>query len=186
MDLIKQIKEAADKRKTFSDLHVDEQSSLTAMALKIKEKEKGIEDLKQDLKKAEADLRYYRDELFPARMEEAGVIDFRLRETNEQVVLTRDMKVNVLKDNRPALHQWLRDNGHSALIKNVVSASFEAGQDEKALEFLEEGRSKNLSMSQQESVHSQTFMKWVRAQISANEPLPDVVEPYHFYKVSIK
>ena len=40
MDLIKQIKEAADKRKTFSDLHVDEQSSLTAMALNIKDKEK--------------------------------------------------------------------------------------------------------------------------------------------------
>ena len=57
MDIIKQIKEAADKRKNFADLFVEEQKSLTAMALKIKEKEKGVEDLKQQLKDAEADLR---------------------------------------------------------------------------------------------------------------------------------
>ena len=52
MDLIKQIKEAADK-KNFEDLHSNDQSSLTAMALTVKEKEKHIANLEEQLKKGD-------------------------------------------------------------------------------------------------------------------------------------
>ena len=185
MDIIKQIKEAADKRKNFADLFVEEQKSLTAMALKIKEKEKRIEDLKQDLKKAETDLRYYRDELFPARMEEAGVIKFHLK-GGELVRLEEKVKLNILKDDKPKLYDWMRKNGHESLIRNVISASFKAGEDQKALDFLRIGTEKTYNMQQKEDIATNTLEKWYRDQVAAGEPIPEQIEPYHFFKVSIK
>mgnify|MGYP003130483306 FL=1 len=184
MDLIKQIKEAADK-KNFEDLHSNDQSSLTAMALTVKEKEKHIANLEEQLKKANADLRYYRDELFPSKMEEAGVIKFHLK-GGGVVTLEEKVKLNILKDDKPKLYDWMRKNGHDSLIRNVVSASFKAGEDQKALDLLRIGTEKTYDMQQREDIATNTLEKWYRAQVAAGDPIPEQIEPYYFHKVTIK
>ena len=68
--------------------------------------------------------------------------------------------------------EWLRQNGHGDMVKNIVSVNFGMGEDQKAAEFLSKVSEQGLSPEQAESVHSSTLRAWVKDQTEKGEPFP--------------
>ena len=68
--------------------------------------------------------------------------------------------------------EWLRNNNHADIIKNVVSCSFGRGEDKKAAELLSDMSKKGLVPEQKEGVHSATLRGWVRERVENGDSFP--------------
>jgi hypothetical protein len=67
---------------------------------------------------------------------------------------------------------WLREHGYGAIIKNVISAEFGKGEDEKALEAATVLAEAGFKPSQKESVHPMTLKAFVKEQMEKGNEVP--------------
>jgi len=67
------------------------------------------------------------------------------------------------------VHEWVRGNGHGALIKNTITIEFGKGQEGQARKFIEtlQKRKNPVKFSQREAIHYQTYGAFIREQVKA-------------------
>ena len=63
-------------------------------------------------------------------MEEFGVLDIKLAD-GSRISAEPFYAARITAEKTDDAHQWLRDNGHGDIIKNVVSVSFGRGEDDR-------------------------------------------------------
>lgn len=130
-----------------------------------------VADLERRLKEASKELKRTNGELIPELMAEIGMQSFTL-DTGESIEVLRKVKASISAKNRDAAFEWLRDNGHGSLIKNVVTTKFGRGEEADAIAFYETCVKEGLVTEQKESVHAQTLGAFVREQLAESENIP--------------
>jgi hypothetical protein len=134
----------------------------------------------RQLAEAQQKLRQLSEVEFPDFMENVmGLSECR---TRDGILVSIKEKIRagipVKKDPERAARafKWLRDNGHSRLIKHVIKVELDKGQDgvaEELLKLLKEPAEKNhLVLEDATTVHEQTLGAFVREKLEAGQ-LPD-------------
>lgn len=149
-------------------------AQITATAQHQLELEEEVQQIEIQLKIKKAELATIAQKTLPELMDEARMSEFRLID-GRKVAVKMDVRANISRERAPAACKWLRDNSFGALIKNVVTAEFGVGEDQKAQAAISTLKEKGLGLvSQSETVNHQTLSAWVRGRMEAdpNEKLP--------------
>tara|TARA_R100001082_G_scaffold37593_1_gene19797 strand:- start:5786 stop:6379 length:594 start_codon:yes stop_codon:yes gene_type:complete len=133
-----------------------------------------IELLDEELKTTKAIRHKVATEKLPALLMELGLTEMKM-DDGSQLTMQQVVKGSIKVGDRPAAHDWLRENGHGDLVKHIVSVSFGAGEDEvaeatKAL--LSSHLAENtdgLQVEDKETVHNQTLNAWLKKQVESGE-----------------
>jgi len=136
--------------------------------------------LERELKELEAAFEAKKKELevvakkeLVVAMTEAGLLEYALLDGSRVAVKTQRYGA-INEANRPTAHAWLVENGHEALIKHVIAASFGRGEDELARRVLAAVRelAPQVPVTDQERVHPQTLNAFVREMAERDVVLP--------------
>lgn len=141
----------------------DGMSRLAKLVQRQLETEDELDGIDQALADCTKRLTELRATLVPDLMEELGFLSF-VTKRGDKVEIKPVVQASIPKDEpwRSNALQWLRDNGHGDVIKNVVSVQFGRGEDEKASELVTELEEKGLDAKQDVSVHAMTLGSLVR------------------------
>jgi hypothetical protein len=146
-------------------------SDLAALLGEVQDVEEEIGELERTLKERQKALWYLQTEILPEKMDEIGMKCFTLQDGRKVEVLDA-VKASIPKAKRLAAHQWLRENGHGSLIKNVVKATFGKGEDKMAQKLRVDLEAAGYLTDQDESVHASTLKAFVREQLEQGAELP--------------
>lgn len=121
----------------------------------------------------------------PAALEQAGVKEVTLK-SGITVEVKDFITGNIMEENRPEAHKWLRANKFGALIKNRIICAFGMGQDKDAKAFAATLKKMKQPFEQTESVHSSTLQAFVREQLAKGTNLPACIGVAKITKAAIK
>jgi hypothetical protein len=146
------LKASDDGMKRLSDL-VQQQINI----------EDELEGLNEALEECTLRLARIRADLIPELMDELGFMSF-VTMQGDKVEIKPIVQASVPKEEpyRSNALQWLRDEGHGDVIKNIVSVQFGRGEDERAIRLVRELEEKGLDVKQDVSVHAMTLAALVR------------------------
>lgn len=107
-----------------------------------------------------------------ARLPDGSVVTFR-----------QDVKTNIRNEDRPALHQYLKDTDQDELLKHVITISVNKGSARLAnalyetLQALAQGR-EDVTLEANTELPGPTMMAWVRQRLRDGLPIPQAVGLY--------
>tara|TARA_R110000803_G_scaffold124003_1_gene191823 strand:+ start:32 stop:631 length:600 start_codon:yes stop_codon:yes gene_type:complete len=130
-----------------------------------------LADTEKIMKETKAALLKITDERLPEALEVMGLQKFTLTDGSE-IAIKPIYAASIPKDRKEEAFQWLRDNDHGDLVKNLVSVSFGRGEDETAKEFVGLCDAQGFVPSQAEKVESSTLRGWLRERVEAGDPIP--------------
>ena len=138
------------------------------------------------LKEKKKDLLKMTDEDLPSVLQEMGVSSFTL-DDGSKVEIKPLYAGHISANNKEAAFEWLRNNGHDDIIKNVVSCQFGRGEDNKAEEFYAIASAKGYVAQQKQDVHASTLKAWIRERVENGEEFPmEVFGAYISQRATIK
>ena len=148
-----------DKGKTLSDL--------IRQSMKIDEE---IAQAEQYLKDLKFKKRKVNEEDIPSLMQEMGMDSVTV--DGNKVALRQFVHARIPEEKKDEAYNWLRSIGEGDIIKNDVTISFSAGQDNMAGSVVEDLRQQyGLDPSQKTHVHPSTLKAWVKNRIEAGKEL---------------
>ena len=130
-----------------------------------------LADTEKIMKETKAALLKITDERLPEALEVMGLQKFTLTDGSE-IAIKPIYAASIPKDRKEEAFQWLRDNDHGDLVKNLVSVSFGRGEDDTAKEFVGLCGAQGFVPSQAEKVESSTLRGWLRERVEAGDPIP--------------
>ena len=153
---------------TFDDSNL---KGVAKLAQQITDQQSLVKNLEEKVREAKKELYKMSDHELPQMLMEMGVSSFKLQDGSE-VEIKKTYGASIPVDKREEAFEWLRQNGHGDMVKNIVSVNFGMGEDQKAAEFLSKVSEQGLSPEQAESVHSSTLRAWIKDQTEKGEPFP--------------
>ena len=145
-------------------------SSIAKIAEQILAKQKEVENLTEDLKKAKAKLLKLTDEELPSAMQELNVSSFALGD-GSQVTLKATYGARISEDNRDDAFEWLRARNEADIIKNTVTVRFNREQDNEAQALVDDLVQRQMSPEQKSEVHPGTLRSWAKGRIEEGKEL---------------
>lgn len=142
----------------------------------IKEQEEQLKGLKA--RRAEVEERLLPDTMAQLELTKVTVGGF-------QIELKPFVNVSLDPSLKPQAVDWLVANGHGALIKAEVTATFAKG-DPAAREVADRLREQGYTVDLSEGVHAQTLGKWGREMLEGGNLLPDYFRVYQGRKAVVK
>lgn len=122
-------------------------------------------------KKLKEELRSIQEDLLPAAMTELGLNSIELNDGSKVVVKTF-YGASINKEHLDQAFDWLNSEGFGDLIKNVVTASFNRGEEEDAQTLAEELEGVGLRVGTKKWVEPMTLKAFVREQVEEGKDLP--------------
>ncbi len=109
----------------------------------------------------------------PEMMTEIGLSEAKL-DDGSKLTVKPFYSAKITDENRDGCFEWLRDNGHKAIIKHEVKIALGKGAEleDSYKELLEYLRVKAFGYEDKESVHHSTLTAFVREQVEAASNLP--------------
>lgn len=160
--------------------------SVGKLARRIREAEEIIKQSEDFLKEKKKELLKLTDEDLPSVLQEMGVSSFTL-DDGSKVEIKPLYAGHISVNNKEAAFEWLRNNGHDDIIKNVVSCQFGRGEDGKAEEFYAIASAKGYVAQQKQDVHASTLKAWIRERVENGEDFPmETFGAYISQRASIK
>ncbi len=133
----------------------------------------------QEAEKLEAEAKRYRElsshirtEQMPAIMEKAHLEKATLKD-GSSAQIKEIFKSSIPETSKPEAFSWLRQHGHSSLIKNAVQVQLGKGEDDKARKIQEFFQTLDVPFEMKESVHPMTLNAFVREQMTKGVQLPE-------------
>jgi hypothetical protein len=142
----------------------DSINSISRLAERIIDFQKRITSIEDTLKTDKAALRKLTDEELPAAMAEVNMKKFET-DSGYSVAIKKIYVTNIKVEDRIKAFEWLRENGHGDLIKNIVSISFGKGEDDLALRFKALAEEENIPVETDTRIHPMTLRAWGKEQI---------------------
>jgi hypothetical protein len=139
-------------------------NSISRLAERIIDFQKRITSIEDTLKTDKAALRKLTDEELPAAMAEVNMKKFET-DSGYSVAIKKIYVTNIKVEDRIKAFEWLRENGHGDLIKNIVSISFGKGEDDLALRFKALAEEENIPVETDTKIHPMTLRAWGKEQI---------------------
>ena len=142
----------------------DSINSISKLAERIIDFQKRISRIEDTLKTDKAELRKLTDEELPAAMAEVNMKKFET-DSGYSVAIKKIYVTNIKVEDRPDAFQWLRENGHGDLIKNIVSINFGKGEDDIAVRFKALAEEENIPVETDTKIHPMTLRAWGKEQM---------------------
>ena len=158
----------SDKIDQLQEGKLDAVSRLANEAAALEHKLADAEKLMKETKSA---LHKITDEQLPEALEVMGLQKFTLTDGSE-IAIKPIYAASIPKDRKEEAFQWLRDNDHGDLVKNLVSVSFGRGEDDTAKEFVGLCGAQGFVPTQAEKVEPSTLRGWLRERVEAGDPVP--------------
>ncbi|MCP4897733.1 MAG: hypothetical protein GY906_12240 [bacterium] len=167
----------------FVDEPVSEDSlkRLSELAEEQLQRQVEVEEAKTALKDAEERLRQVAWFDIPELMQELGMETITTL-SGVKVDISQETRASIRAPKKRAAMQWLRDNGHEAIIKREVKLQFGMGEDEIAQGVVD--TLGDLDYSDDSNVHSSTLKKFVKELREAGLDVPDELFSVHQQRVS--
>jgi len=150
--------------------------------------------LEDDIRKMEAMLNAKKNQAkqlsevkIPDIMVDIGMSEFRLT-SGYKLKVNPVLAVTLPKDRVDKAEEWLEDNGHAGMVKNVVEVyipkTADASVRVRLSEYLD---SMKLDYQEKKSIHYQTLNAWGRSMDSEGEVIPeDIFNVYRSYATKIE
>ena len=152
--------------------------TLTDKANKMVELEQLVEEKQASLKSTQKELKTLSEEDIPALLSEVGLSEITL--TNGKKISTSAYYYGrITEHNQQEAFEWLQDNGHGDIIKNVVSVSFGRDEDVNAEKLLSNLQDNGYTTNGKKWVEPMTLKAFIREQVESGNDLP--LEPFNVY-----
>jgi hypothetical protein len=168
-DVFSLFDEAVDAQKfdTVDEGKGSRLSTLIRHSLEIDEEISQVEKYLKDLKFKK---RKVNEEDIPALMTEMGMESVTV--DGNKIALRQFVHARIPDDRRDDAYAWLRSIGEGDIIKNDVTLSFSAGQDNMAGAVVDDLRQQyGLDPAQKTHIHPQTLKAWVRNRIESGQDI---------------
>lgn len=142
----------------------DSINTISKLAERIIDFQKRISRIEDTLKTDKAELRKLTDEELPAAMAEVNMKKFET-DSGYSVAIKKIYVTNIKVEDRPDAFEWLRENGHGDLIKNIVSINFGKGEDDIAVRFKALAEEENIPVETDTKIHPMTLRAWGKEQM---------------------
>lgn len=153
------------------DITDDELSMVSALAARQVELEERIAKGEALLDQLKQELRQVAEKDLPNALQEVGLSAIQLT-NGKKVTIKTEIYASIPKDSSAPAFAWLRDHGHGALIKNIISTEFGKGEDEKAVQAAMLLAEAGFTPSQKESVHPMTLKAFLKEQMEKGTSVP--------------
>ena len=130
-----------------------------------------VEQLESALSEAKNELRDIQERQLPEAMLACGVREFKLVD-GSRITIKKLYFAKIPDEAGSEAFQWLTNEGHGDVIKNIVSISFGREQDEMATSVARALADQGLPVKQAKSVHPQTLKALVKELIESGKDLP--------------
>jgi len=130
-----------------------------------------IADLEAKLNKAREKHRDLAERQVPELMDQIGMTEFKTT-TGLTIKVEEKIRASIPKAKAPLAFHWLKEHGHAAMIKRVVSIAFGKGEDEKAEEFCETLGEQHFEYDDKASVHPSTLAAFVKEKLENGDDIP--------------
>ena len=145
--------------------------TLTDKANKMVELEQLVEEKQASLKSTQKELKTLSEEDIPALLSEVGLSEITL--TNGKKISTSAYYYGrITEHNQQEAFEWLQDNGHGDIIKNVVSVSFGRDEDVNAEKLLSNLQDNGYTTNGKKWVEPMTLKAFIREQGESGNDLP--------------
>ena len=166
------VDESEEIDKEFQEEISEEQTQIKLkevgeLCAKVEEQQDKVNTLAKELKEEESKLKELLEIKIPETLEAAGMKELKLS-SGKKITIVDELAFSISEQKRKACMQWLRDNNFNSIIKNVVSAQFAKGEDEKAIRMYQELLSKGYNAIHKEDVHYQTMKAFLKEQCKKN------------------
>ena len=152
--------------------------TLTDKANKMVELEQLVEEKQASLKSTQKELKTLSEEDIPALLSEVGLSEITL--TNGKKISTSAYYYGrITEHNQQEAFEWLQDNGHGDIIKNVVSVSFGRDEDVNAEKLLSNLQDNGYTTNGKKWVEPMTLKAFIREQVEGGNDLP--LETFNVY-----
>lgn len=167
-DIFSLIDEEVDAQK-FDKVSTEKGSTLSTLVRQSMEIEDDIAATEQQLKDLKYRKRKVNEEDIPALMNEMGMDSIEV--DGNKVKLRQFVHARISEEKRDEAFAWIRSIGEGDIIKNDVTVSFNAGQDNVAGAVVDELRSKGLDPAQKTHVHPMKLKAWVKERIEKGKEI---------------
>jgi len=142
--------------------------------------------LELDIEQLSAELRTKKNlhiqvsqENLPDAMSAMGLSSFTLK-NGASINIKKGVDASIRIADKPQAYDWLRQNGHGAIIKNEFKVPFGAGQDEQAEKLDTFLHQIDADFNAAISIHTQTLRAWARTQLEEGNPIPETIKVYEY------
>ena len=171
-----------DVKKEVKITEVKDVSTASNNYLKI---ESDILALENQIKSKKAALQQMNDSIVQL-MEQRGVKEIKLM-NGDAVSFKPFFKGSITKDNEREAFEWLENNNLGDIIKNIVSVRFGKGDNEVAIDLIQDLEKQGLSPDQKRKVEPMTLNALIGEQINDGKAFPlELFSVYLGNKVKIK
>ena len=168
-DVFSLFEEEAVNADKFDNVQKEGASDLSNMIRRSLEIDKQIADAEQFLKDLKYKKRKINEEDIPMLMEEMGMDSVTV--DGNKVTLRQFVHARIADDKREEAFSYLRSIGEADIIKNDVTVSFSAGQDNMAGAVVDDLRNQGYEPAQKTHIHPSTLKAWVKNRIESGKDL---------------
>jgi len=157
----------------YGDIAINEGdlSSLSDLIEKQDTLEQAVMAMEENLRVTKQELRVVAEEELPSLMQLCGIESFTTKE-GLSVSVKEIIRASIPKNKTLQAMAWLREKGHSGLIKHAIALDFGRGEDEEASKLYGFLIDQGLQPEETFKVHPQTLGAFVREQLAEGEDLP--------------
>ena len=142
----------------------------------LKQKEDEVAELEDKLKAKKAERDDISSRVIPELLSEQGLKEIKLADGSKVSVKT-EYRATLPKDDfkREEAYKWLREQGLADIIKNNVSVSFGAGEENKANQLMDLAASNGFTPQQKSDVAWNTLTAMYEERVKAGLDMPSDV-----------
>ena len=151
-------------------------TDIAQQCVKLKEKEDEIAELEDKLKAKKAEADDISSRVIPELLQEQGLQEIKLAD-GSKVSTKTEYRATLPKDDfkREEAYKWLREQGLADIIKNNVSVSFGAGEENKANQLMDLAASNGFRPQQKSDVAWNTLTAMYEERVKAGLDMPSDV-----------
>lgn len=143
-------------------------SAMSAMMVELERQIAEQEGLLSDMKER---FRVVKEETIPMSMQELGLESIKLT-SGEMLTVTQEVYASIPVANRQQAYNWLDQHDFGGMIKTLVSAQFDKGEQERAAGVVLALREQGVDAELTQSVHAQTLKAFIKEQMAAGTDIP--------------
>lgn len=167
-DVFSLLEQEVDASK-FDTINKDATSRLSDLIRRSIQLDKDIEDAEEHLKNLKRLKKMVSTEDIPGLMDEMGVESVEV--DGHKVKVSAFVSARIPDDRKMEAFAYLRSIGEGDIIKNDVTVSFSAGQDNMAGAVIDDLRNQGYDPAQKTHVHPSTLRAWVKQRVQADKEL---------------
>ena len=150
---MKDINLRADAPSQVTQVNPDQLSNEIKTLQEINQEILNQEEKLKELKERE---KYYSGIIIPDLMQQLNLKTLTLKD-GSQIEVKNIFGASIIADKKQEAHNWLRDNGLGAIVKNEITVKFGLNEDDKAEQYATLARGQGYEPDRKVAVHASTL-----------------------------